>query len=68
MCGTVPSYLVLLDFFKICFYGYKCFTYEHPCMQYLQRPEEGSESLRSGVMDNCKLPCGYWVLSLGPNQ
>ena len=27
---------------------------------------EGARYPGTGVIDNCKLPCGYWELNLGP--
>lgn len=34
----------------------------------LRRPEEGVGSPRTGVIDGCEPPNGYWVLNLDPLQ
>lgn len=33
---------------------------------FIQRPEEGVKSPRTGVADGCKLPCECWGLNPGP--
>jgi hypothetical protein len=36
------------------------------CMQYPQRPEEGTGSCGTGGPDSCELPCGLWEWNPGP--
>lgn len=31
-------------------------------VQCLQRPEEGSRHPKTGALNGCELPCGFWVL------
>lgn len=40
--------------------------YVHHMHALLWRPEEDVGTPRTGVLDGCKLPCGYWEWNLSP--
>ena len=45
-----------------------CKPVYHICAWCQQGAEAGAGSPRTGVMDVCELPCGYWELNPGPLQ
>lgn len=58
-------------FYYFCVYRYFTYMYVYlstTCMQWPQRPVEGTGSHGTEVTDGCKPPCGYWDLNLGPPQ
>ena len=62
--------LYLIYFFKFLFYMLWVFCLHVSlctlCIQCLQRPQEGFETLGTGVTDGCELPHGYWESNVSP--
>ena len=54
-------FFLSIFFSNICYYVYECFArmYVYACLVPLEVPV-------TGVPDDCKLPCGFWELNLGP--